>query len=210
MNTAMKIQIHPNACADYGGAKVVKDTGYVVRAGQAINLSAENAAVGCDKGSSGTITAYKSKINIDENTNIILHAKDCTVTIHSGTVFAENCKVFATGQTIVNSVNSTVTAYGSVTIKSTNSKLDVKDKVFVSPNGCAVVASDDCVVNCGDNKVKITASGSVVCIVNDIEQAHSVDTMARSSAKQKFILSDNAIVVSKTLGDYYGSWHCHL
>ena len=188
--------------SDYGGAKVVKDTGYVVGASPSINLSAENAAIRCDSGSSGTITAYKSKVHIDENTNIILHATDCTITAASGTVFAEDSKVTATGQTIVSAVNCTVEAHDSVTVKSTGSKLQVDGTTFVSPNACVVVAKGESIISCHDNKVKVTASEHVICIVNDIEQAHATGSMAESFAKQKFILSDNAIVVSKTLGDY--------
>ena len=188
--------------SDYEGAKVVKDTGYIVRASPAINLTAENAAINCDSGSSGTITAYKSEIYIDENTNIILHATDCTITACSGTVFAKDSKVFATCQTIVNCVSSTVEAHESVTVKSTGSKLQVHGNVLVSPNACVVVAKGQSIISCNDNKVKVTASESVVCIVNDIEQAHTIGSMDESFAKQKFILSDNAIVVSRTLGDY--------
>lgn len=188
--------------ADYSGTKVVKDTGYVVGATPAVNITAENATIRCDKGSSGVITAYKSKIQMDEGTNVVLHATDCTITAAGGTVLAEKSKVIATNNTIVNAVDCTVEAHDSVSIKSKSSRLTISGRVNATPSECTVNAKDDCVVSCYDEKVKVTASDHVVCIVNNIEEAHATGSISDSFAKQRFILSDSAVIVSRELGDY--------
>jgi hypothetical protein len=188
--------------SDNSGTKVVKDTGYVVTASTYVKITAENASITCDKHSSGTITAVRSKITISEESNITVNADDCVVTASSGKIIANKSKVYATGSTIVVANSSTVEASDSASVTSVDSKVTVDGNAFLTTTGCTVIAKGQSIVRCHDNKVKVTAYDHVVCIVDDIEESHATLSFSDSTAKQRFILNDHSVVISKVVGDY--------
>ena len=188
--------------SDNNGTKVVKDTGYVVTGSTYVNITSENASITCDKHSTGVITAVRSKITVSEESNITVNADDCVVTASSGKIIATKSKVYATGNTIVVANNCTVEASDSVSVTSVDSRVTVDGNAFLTTTGCTVIAKGQSIVRCHDNKVKVTAYDHVVCIVDDIEDSHATPSFSDSTAKQRFILNDHSVVISKVVGDY--------
>jgi lipopolysaccharide export system protein LptA len=181
---------------------VVKDTAYNLTSRRVGKLTAENGRILCSKHSVGEINAVNSVITIEEGSNVKVTATDSTITAASGTIYAKGCKITCSGTALVEADESEITASGSCYVNANNCKVTASGNVHVKALSSTVHASDFSIVTCVESPLKVYASNSVVCIVDDIEKSHAVDAMNYSSALQRFVLTDNAVVVSKTLGDY--------
>ncbi len=181
---------------------VVKDTAYNLTSRRVAKLTAQNATILCSKHSVGEIDAVDSTITIEEGANIKVTARGSIINAASGTVYATGCKIKSIGNAIVEADDCDIVATENCYLNANKCNVTASGNVHVKALNSTVHASESSIVSCVESQLKVYASDNVVCIVDDIEKSHAVENMHFSSALQRFVLKDNAVVVSKTLGDY--------